>query len=173
MLACSACKPLLLWLIRARMAVVLAADCAACCLELSSEPACSLTSTTESSGTCRLQSVIVGLDESNVTHYLRQLTDTYRLHLFDIVMQYRAIFSQPEPATPSAASGGSKSAETTSPRVLFSWAHHRIQFYVDRMQLLLPMCALRCVPSLVKTGFACSCLARRAVALLNDERLSA
>jgi hypothetical protein len=120
---------------------------------------------------CRLQSVVTGLDDSNVTHYLRQLTDTYRLHLFDIVMQYRAIFSHPEPAMPSAAPGGSKSEETTSPRVLFSWAHHRIQFYVDRMEQLLPMCALCCVPSLAQIGFVCSCLAMRATVISRGSRL--
>ena len=37
--------------------------------------------------------VIEDLDAQNAYDYLKRLTDTHRLHLFDVVMQYRAIFS--------------------------------------------------------------------------------
>lgn len=33
------------------------------------------------------------LDESNAYEFLKRLTDVYRLHLFDVVMQYRAMFA--------------------------------------------------------------------------------
>lgn len=37
--------------------------------------------------------MILDLEEQSVYDYLKRLTDVHRLHLFDIVMQYRAIFS--------------------------------------------------------------------------------
>ena len=40
-----------------------------------------------------LAEVIQDLEEQNVYDYLKRLTDMHRLHLFDVVMQYRAIFS--------------------------------------------------------------------------------
>lgn len=33
------------------------------------------------------------LDDSHPYEFLKRLTDVYRLHLFDVVMQYRAIFA--------------------------------------------------------------------------------
>lgn len=33
------------------------------------------------------------LDDTHPYEFLKRLTDVYRLHLFDVVMQYRAIFS--------------------------------------------------------------------------------
>ena len=43
------------------------------------------------------------LDDSHSYEFLKRLTDVYRLHLFDVVMQYRAIFADEAPA---AAGGG-------------------------------------------------------------------
>lgn len=40
-----------------------------------------------------LAEVIQDLEEQGVYDYLKRLTDMHRLHLFDVVMQYRAIFS--------------------------------------------------------------------------------
>ena len=37
--------------------------------------------------------VIEYLEEQSAYDYLKRLTDIHRLHLFDVVMQYRAIFS--------------------------------------------------------------------------------
>jgi hypothetical protein len=67
-------------------------------------------------------------------------------------MQYRAIFSDAD-ATSAGGPEGSDGAGSAArehalsdakplARVLFSWAHHRVQFFVDRMQQLLPTCAL-------------------------------
>lgn len=116
-----------------------------------------------------MQSVISALDESNPADYLRQLTDAYRLHLFNIVMQFRAIFSA-DAAGSDASNGATPAAEQAAP-VLFSWAHHRVQFYVDQMQELLPRCAsgphlcvllallrlfgLPLLPCLTRPGAAC------------------
>lgn len=41
-----------------------------------------------------LAEVIQDLEEQSVYDYLKRLTDMHRLHLFDVVMQYRAIFSE-------------------------------------------------------------------------------
>lgn len=37
--------------------------------------------------------LVADLDDHNAYELLKRLTDVYRLHLFDVVMQYRAIFS--------------------------------------------------------------------------------
>lgn len=45
---------------------------------------------------CREQymaEVIEDLEEQSAYDHLKRLTDIHRLHLFDVVMQYRAIFS--------------------------------------------------------------------------------
>ena len=42
--------------------------------------------------------VIGDLEEQSAYDYLKRLTDIHRLHLFDVVMQYRAIFSDDQSA---------------------------------------------------------------------------
>eukprot|EP00959_Pyramimonas_sp_CCMP1952_P126143 2637778-Pyramimonas_sp.AAC.1 len=37
--------------------------------------------------------VVEELDRSSAYDFLKRLTDCHRMHLFDVVMQYRAIFS--------------------------------------------------------------------------------
>ncbi len=44
-------------------------------------------------GGCSGAEVIEDLEEQSAYDYLKRLTDIHRLHLFDVVMQYRAIFS--------------------------------------------------------------------------------
>ena len=39
-----------------------------------------------------LSQLVDELDETDSYEYLKHLTDVYRLHLFDAIMQYRAIF---------------------------------------------------------------------------------
>eukprot|EP00878_Enallax_costatus_P043359 GHUV01051308.1.p1 GENE.GHUV01051308.1~~GHUV01051308.1.p1 ORF type:complete len:110 (-),score=25.62 GHUV01051308.1:69-398(-) len=39
-----------------------------------------------------LGQLIAELDDTDSYEYVKQLTDVHRLHLFDVVMQYRAIF---------------------------------------------------------------------------------
>lgn len=94
----------------------------------------------------RFQSVLDGLDDSNAAEYTRQVTDAHRLHVFDIVMQYRAIFSEADPvASRTLARGESGRAapppRATAARLLYSWAQHRVQLYVDTLELHLPRCA--------------------------------
>ena len=46
--------------------------------------------------------VIDDLEEQGAYDYLKRLTDIHRLHLFDVVMQYRAIFSDDHSAQVSS-----------------------------------------------------------------------
>jgi hypothetical protein len=64
----------------------------------------------------------------NPYDYLKKLTDTHRVALFDLVMQYRAIFS--DDAEGEANREGSA--------LLYSWATHRISKYVELVEATLP-----------------------------------
>ena len=66
------------------------------------------------------------LDDSNPYDYLKKLTDTHRVALFDLVMQYRAIFSD------DTEGAVARSA------LLYSWATHRISKYVELVEATLP-----------------------------------
>lgn len=57
------------------------------------------------------------LDDSNAYDYLKRLTDVHRLQLFDVVMQFRAIFA-----------GDSSESEdsSTDGGAVYSWAEHRV-----------------------------------------------
>jgi hypothetical protein len=56
-----------------------------------------------------ISSLVADLDEGDSYEYVKHLTDVYRLHLFDAVMQYRAIFFDAAPSATvraAAATGG-------------------------------------------------------------------
>lgn len=113
---------------------------------------------------CRFKSVVAEIDETNVPDYIRQYTDAHRVHMFDIIMQFRAIFydggdsAVAGDTAAAAATGGASgravgesgaSGEVTrapvSP-VLASWAHQCMETFVDRLDTLLPSCApITCV----------------------------
>lgn len=107
-----------------------------------------------------LSSLVDDLDESDSYEYLKHLTDVYRLHMFDVIMQYRSIFFD----TP-AAGAGSGAASTASSQadlgklpgagssgafgsgagpavretnVLYSWVQYRVQHYVRALHCHLP-----------------------------------
>ena len=71
---------------------------------------------------------VAELDDSNPYDYLKKLTDTHRVALFDLVMQYRAIFSDD--------TEGEASREGSA--LLYSWATHRISKYVELVEATLP-----------------------------------
>lgn len=107
---------------------------------------------------CRFRSVVAEIDETNIPDYIRQYTDAHRVHMFDIIMQFRAIFydggdsaagDAGTTTTGGAASGkgGGEGGSTgdgarvpVSP-VLASWAHQRMETFVDRLDTLFPSCA--------------------------------
>lgn len=97
----------------------------------------------------RFAAVLSELDDSSTPDYIRSLTDAHRSHVFDIVMQFRAIFYDDDdaaaadgaspPSKPGAAAA--TPAAGAAPPVLCSWAQHRAHLYVERLDALLPMCA--------------------------------
>jgi conserved oligomeric Golgi complex subunit 8 len=112
------------------------------------------------------------MDDSNVNEYVRQLTDAHRIHMFDIVMQFRAIFYDGGGA-PSAQAGdqsvgtaGGKEgsidtktagavAQPAASPVLASWAQYRMQLFVEKLDTLLPTCgpaAVRIVCGILKNS---------------------
>jgi len=72
-----------------------------------------------------LAELVAELDERSVYDYLKRLTDVHRLQLFDVVMQYRAIFADDGPPADGApaAGGGAGGADGGA---LYSWAEHRV-----------------------------------------------
>jgi hypothetical protein len=76
-------------------------------------------------------SLAADLDDSSAYEFLKRLTDVYRLNLFDVVMQYRAIFAEREgPAAPPGDGDGG---------ILYSWAERRVAAYLAAVRLHLPM----------------------------------
>ena len=75
-----------------------------------------------------LAELVAELDERSVYDALKRLTDVHRLQLFDVVMQYRAIFADDAPLADGGsaigvASGGDSGGDSGA---LFSWAEHRV-----------------------------------------------
>jgi hypothetical protein len=103
---------------------------------------------------CRFKSVVAEIDETNIPDYLRQYTDAHRVHMFDIIMQFRAIFYDGGDCAPtedvSATTGGSsgrsggqsgasgEGARSPVSPVLASWAHGCMETFIDRLDTLLP-----------------------------------
>ncbi|KAK9826903.1 hypothetical protein WJX81_007598 [Elliptochloris bilobata] len=86
-----------------------------------------------------LAELVAELDERSVYDYLKRLTDVHRLQLFDVVMQYRAIFADDAlPADGSTAGGGGDGAGAGDGGALFSWAEHRVVAYLEALRRALP-----------------------------------
>ena len=77
-----------------------------------------------------IANLVSDLDDGNAYEYLKRLTDVHRVSLFDVVMQYRAIFS--DDAGPEANSN------EVSGSLLYSWATHRISKYFGLIVATLP-----------------------------------
>ncbi|KAJ7561079.1 hypothetical protein O6H91_03G013000 [Diphasiastrum complanatum] len=75
-----------------------------------------------------LMGIITDLDQGNPYEYLKRLADCHRIHLFDVVTQYRAIFADDTTDREENSDGG----------LLYSWAMHRISSYLEILQELLP-----------------------------------
>lgn len=59
------------------------------------------------------------LDDSNAYDYLKRLTDVHRLQLFDVVMQFRAIFSD-------SSTEGPEDESTYDGGAIFTWSEYRV-----------------------------------------------
>lgn len=51
-------------------------------------------------------SVVEELDRDQSYDFLKRLTDCHRMHLFDVVMQYRAIFADDTSSADATSDGG-------------------------------------------------------------------
>eukprot|EP00882_Tetradesmus_deserticola_P004259 GHRQ01004499.1.p1 GENE.GHRQ01004499.1~~GHRQ01004499.1.p1 ORF type:complete len:562 (+),score=212.75 GHRQ01004499.1:522-2207(+) len=112
-----------------------------------------------------LAQLISELDSSDSYEYVKHLTDVHRLHLFDIVMQYRAIFFDGSSQDSKASAGN-----TLEGCVLFTWVQHRVSHYIAALQQHLPGIeegtqlasalehATYCCSSLSRVGLDFSCL---------------
>ncbi|KAL3687047.1 hypothetical protein R1sor_013356 [Riccia sorocarpa] len=75
-----------------------------------------------------LAGIIDDLDRSNPYEYLKRMADCHKVHLFDVVTQYRAIFADDTSGNEENSDGG----------LLYSWAMHRITTHLAVLQEVLP-----------------------------------
>jgi len=82
-----------------------------------------------------ISSMAADLDDRSAYEFLKRLTDVYRLHVFDVTMQYRTIFSD------SASSTTNLSSTNDDGGILYAWAERRISAYLDAIATHLPQIA--------------------------------
>ncbi|MQL94435.1 hypothetical protein Taro_027090 [Colocasia esculenta] len=75
-----------------------------------------------------LTGILDDLDQRNVYEYLKGMVHCHRMHLFDVVNQYRAIFSNDKSGNEENYDGG----------LLFSWAMHQINTHMSTLEAMLP-----------------------------------
>ncbi|MEW5304072.1 MAG: hypothetical protein WDW36_006706 [Sanguina aurantia] len=101
-----------------------------------------------------IQSLVDELDSGGGSssppyEYVKHLTDVHRVHLFDAVQQYRAIFfdgpaglamdTSTLSSTSSAASSHVTAASLKETSILFSWVQHRLTLYLAALSQQLPL----------------------------------
>lgn len=82
---------------------------------------------------------VADLDDTNAYDYLKRLTDLHRVHLFDVVMQYRAIFGDAD-GDDEDDEGSSEGTTHASglPGLLYGWSAHRVGEYLALVEKTLP-----------------------------------
>ncbi|KAL8541651.1 hypothetical protein ACS0TY_002786 [Phlomoides rotata] len=75
-----------------------------------------------------LSRLLDDLDQRNPYDYLKGMVNCHRMHLFDVVNQYRAIF----------ADDTSESEENYDGGLLFDWAMHQITSHLKTLKVMLP-----------------------------------
>ncbi|XP_021886908.1 LOW QUALITY PROTEIN: conserved oligomeric Golgi complex subunit 8 [Carica papaya] len=75
-----------------------------------------------------LTGILEDLDQKNAYEYLKGMINCHRMHLFDVVNQYRAIFSDDSSGNYENYDGG----------LLFSWAMHQITSHLKTLKVMLP-----------------------------------
>lgn len=75
-----------------------------------------------------LSGILDDLDQRNVYDYLKGMINCHRMHLFDVVNQYRAIFNNDKSGSEENYDGG----------LLFSWAMHQIENHLSTLEVMLP-----------------------------------
>eukprot|EP00198_Chlamydomonas_reinhardtii_P001213 XP_001690548.1 component of oligomeric golgi complex 8 [Chlamydomonas reinhardtii] len=86
--------------------------------------------------------LLADLDDSDSYEFVKHLTDVHRLHLFDAVMQYRAIFFDTAPSGAAGGVDGAGAAALTpnlrETSMLYSWVQHRLGLYLEQLRKHLP-----------------------------------
>ncbi|CAN7005384.1 unnamed protein product [Brassica rapa subsp. trilocularis] len=75
-----------------------------------------------------LTGILEDLDQKNAYEYLKGMINCHRMHLFDVVNQYRAIFADDTSGSEENYDGG----------LLFSWAMHQITSHLKTLKIMLP-----------------------------------
>uniref|UniRef100_A0A5B6YWL3 Conserved oligomeric Golgi complex subunit 8 n=1 Tax=Davidia involucrata TaxID=16924 RepID=A0A5B6YWL3_DAVIN len=75
-----------------------------------------------------LTGILDDLDQRNAYEYLKGMVNCHRMHLFDVVNQYRAIFADDTSGSEENYDGG----------LLFSWAMHQITSHLKTFKVILP-----------------------------------
>ncbi|GAB4854467.1 conserved oligomeric Golgi complex component [Ancistrocladus abbreviatus] len=75
-----------------------------------------------------LTGILDDLDQRNPYEYLKGMVNCHRMHLFDVVNQYRAIFADDTSGSEENYDGG----------LLFSWAMHQITSHLKTLKHMLP-----------------------------------
>ncbi|KAM7507497.1 hypothetical protein LguiA_017950 [Lonicera macranthoides] len=75
-----------------------------------------------------LTGILEDLDQRNAYEYLKGMVNCHRMHLFDVVNQYRAIFADDTSGSEENYDGG----------LLFSWATHQITSHLKTLKFMLP-----------------------------------
>ncbi|KAH7523837.1 conserved oligomeric Golgi complex subunit 8 [Ziziphus jujuba] len=75
-----------------------------------------------------LTGILEDLDQRNAYEYLKGMINCHRMHLFDVVNQYRAIFADDTSGSEENYDGG----------LLFSWAMHQITSHLKTLKVMLP-----------------------------------
>ncbi|KAD2393962.1 hypothetical protein E3N88_40939 [Mikania micrantha] len=75
-----------------------------------------------------LSGILDDLDQRNAYEYLKGMVNCQRMHLFDVVNQYRAIFADDTSGSEENYDGG----------LLFSWAMHQIASHLKTLKVMLP-----------------------------------
>lgn len=78
-----------------------------------------------------LTGILADLDQRNAYDYLKGMVNCHRMHLFDVVNQYRAIFADDTSGSEENHDGG----------LLFSWATHQITSHLKILKVMLPKIA--------------------------------
>ncbi|KAJ0030032.1 hypothetical protein Pint_13755 [Pistacia integerrima] len=75
-----------------------------------------------------LTGILEDLDQKNAYEYLKGMINCHRMHLFDVVNEYRAIFADDTSGSEENYDGGH----------LFSWAMHQITSHLKTLKVMLP-----------------------------------
>ncbi|KAK2989903.1 hypothetical protein RJ640_019486 [Escallonia rubra] len=75
-----------------------------------------------------LTGILDDLDQRNAYEYLKGIVNCHKMHLFDVVNQYRAIFADDTSGNEENYDGG----------LLFSWATHQITSHLKILKVIFP-----------------------------------